>query len=89
LSLHLVLGPGPEHIRRRLFDYAKGQKEVFNSTARNLPAKWGSLYRKQILTAQDYEEPNFEVMKEKVRQAVSQFAIDDLESLVQNVQDAL
>jgi hypothetical protein len=88
LSFHLVLGPGPERIRKRVFEVARREKKLFNNTPKSLANKWNSLYRKQILNPQHYEEPNFKAIREKITHLVSKFVGEDLESLAQKVQAA-
>lgn len=85
LSLHLVLGPGPDTVREQVYKLARREKELFTVAGKLMP-KWKSLYQKAILSSPDYDEPDFEVIRQKTRQVVSQFKSDDLKRLVRAVQ---
>lgn len=85
LSLHLVLGPGPDRVRERVYKLAQREKGLFTVRGKLMPY-WKSLYRKAILSSHDYDEPDFEAMREKIGQVITQFMSDDLEPLVRAVQ---
>ena len=86
LGLHLVLGPGPDHIRQRVLNLAKGEKDLFNNTPNGPTRRWTSLYRKPILNARDYEDNDPEAVREKIRQSISQFLSGEFEPLVEKIQ---
>ena len=86
LNLHLVLGPGPDHIRQRVLNLAKGEKDLFNNTPNKPTRKWTSLYRKQILNARDYEDPESEAVREKITQSITQFLSKEFKPIVEKVQ---
>ena len=86
LGRHLVLGPGPDHIRQRVLNLAKGEKDLFNNTPNGPTRRWTSLYRKPILNARDYEDNDPEAVREKIRQSISQFLSGEFEPLVEKIQ---
>ena len=86
LGLHLVWGPGPDHIRQRVLNLAKGEKDLFNNTPNRPTRRWTSLYRKPILNARDYEDNDPEAVREKIRQSISQFLSGEFEPLVEKIQ---
>ena len=85
LSLHLVLGPGPDIVRERVYKLAQREKGFFTVPRQVMP-KWNSLYRKAIVSPLYDEEPDFRAISEKIRHAVSQFMSHDFERLVHSVQ---
>ena len=88
LSLHLVLGPGTEEVRRRLHSLARQGPELF-TVSKSFAPKWNSLYRKVILNSSDYDEPDMEVIAEKVHKAISQFMGGEYDRLVEAVEHAM
>ena len=54
LRVKVVIGPGPEEIRRKLFDMAHARKPPFKPFAK-FYAQWNTIGAHNLLTAKDYE----------------------------------
>lgn len=88
LKLKLILGPGPQHIRAKLFKMAQSSKP-FKPPSKNLMNQWNELFSLSILSAQSYEdvdEDQFKV-KGKVRQHWEEFlktSLPEIEAAIQS-----
>ena len=87
LFLHLVLGPGPKDIRERVFGLAEREPNIFNNVPKSLTAKWNSLYRHQILRANDYTVPDMDSIAEKVKTRMADFIADDFGDIVRVIKE--
>lgn len=65
LDILLVIGPGKEDIRQKLFDHALQHPEVFRVNGSNLPSKYKRIFRKNLI---NYKGGFFneEVLKETI-----------------------
>lgn len=78
LSLHLIIGPGPDELRKRLFDLSHAHPKVFRGGLSHLRAKWTTIFKHDLLKAKDYEDVSFEDLQPKIDKAWAQFLADDL-----------
>jgi hypothetical protein len=85
LYLKLLIGPGPEAVRRRLFEQAKAHGHPFRPALSSLATQWNQIYSFSILTAGDLEERDLDTLKTKVRARWETFCAGDLESLIDAV----
>ncbi len=76
LALHLIIGPGPNETRQRLFDIAHSQTP-FRSPFRSLNRKWNTIYVRQFLTASAYEEGNLGAIESDINKKWQQFQEHD------------
>lgn len=76
MTLYAYVQPGPQEIRMRLRALAVSAGAPFHS-AKKFGAKWGRIYRKPILTKQDYNPFDPEKAKPKLRQAITEFYTND------------
>ena len=60
LNLHLIIGPGPDDIRNKIFDICHKDPSLFRPTQKILATKWQTVYQKKFLIKKDYE--NFSTM---------------------------
>ncbi len=69
LALHLIIGPGPHELRKKLFDVAQAHKPPFNPSMKSLANNWNAIYVRSLLAKMDYEADKFEdyevVLKKK------------------------
>ena len=86
LSLHLVLGPGPSAVRDRIIQTSRRKRTPFNNTPRP-SSKFTSIYQKPILNSGDMEEPDFEVIKKRIRQVVGQFMEEDFKESIGAIEE--
>ncbi len=78
LKLRLYIGPGPEETRRRLFEIAQHNRQVFMPSLKTLYSKWTTIFLKPWLSAKSYEEKDKEELKEEIRKHWGKFLATDL-----------
>ena len=66
---------------QNLIQAAQDHPNVFRSMSKRVTSKWSQIYRKQLLTRQDYEDADSEAMIEKVRTQWNRFLTQDLPSI--------
>lgn len=77
LKLNLVLGPGPNEIRQKVFDVVR-DRPPFKTASRSLNLKWNNLYGKPFLKTSDYEDANDEQLEREIRKHWGEFINNDL-----------
>ncbi|MCK4732098.1 MAG: PD-(D/E)XK nuclease family protein [Methanophagales archaeon] len=78
VDLYLIIGPGPQDIREKLYDIAKRNLSLFNKSKRNLTKQWFTLYKKSILKSKEYENKEAEEMKKLIEEKLTKFKTSDL-----------
>ena len=78
LTLHLVIGPGPNETRQKLLDMAHAHKPLFRPSQQALGKKYNTIYIRQILSAKGYEETTVEEIEAEIRKKWLQFIEHDL-----------
>lgn len=79
MSLNLVLGPGPEEIRQRVYDLVHGDDGVPGvNLYRSKPhRKWDSVYIKALTREKRSSEPDYKGAQTQVEQAIAEFYQND------------
>ncbi len=78
LKLYLVLGPGPDETRVKLFDVIGKNEPPFKRSFKALGKNWSTVYNRTFLSKAAYEERNTEELKEDVRKRWGEFLKHDL-----------
>ena len=84
LYLQLLIGPGPEATRQRLYKAAKENRRVFQ-VASKFGAKWNRIYQKNITDQQSYNPSNLRELKQKVEPVVREFYENDYWPIVDTI----
>ncbi len=76
-SLNLIIGPGPEQPRKRVYDLVQrgGVSGVKTRSSNKLSKKWHTVYSKTLIGNPKGSEPDYE--KSRVEQAIAEFYEDD------------
>lgn len=53
VQISLVIGPGPQEIREKLYNFAKGNIELFRGAKRRLTPQWCSIYITPLLSKKE------------------------------------
>lgn len=77
LGLKLTLGPGPEALRKRLFELGQTY-DILNPFGHNPNKKWNTLFRRALLTAKDFEGATLEDLTPKVHKRWELFVTQEL-----------
>lgn len=78
VDLYLIVGPGPQEIREKLYAIAKEKLNLFNKAKRNLTPQWFTLYKKPMLKSRDYEYKEVEEIKKLLEEKLIKFKGSDL-----------
>jgi len=78
VDLHLIIGPGPQEIREKLYAIAKGNLSLFNKSKRNLYKYWFTLYKKTLLRSKEYEDKEVEEVRKVLEEKWTDFKTSDL-----------
>jgi len=78
VQLRLIIGPGENAIRQRLYDFAKSHSELFKPSTQSLSARWNTIWSKRFATASDLAEQDIEAVQLKLSVAWNQFIASDL-----------
>ena len=77
LVLNLYVGPGDQNLRDRIYSITSQERNLFNYAHGKLHSKWKCLYQLKILKQKDFDEGDFEEMKEKITKSWNKFLKDD------------
>ena len=75
-----------EGLRDRIIQISRRERTPFNKTPRP-SSKFTSIYQKPILNSGDMEEPDFEVIKKRIRQVVGQFMEEDFKASIGAIEE--
>lgn len=72
LDLYLIIGPGPQDIREKLYNTARKNPNLFNKSNRNLTEQWFSIYKKSILRSKD-EDMEYDEIRKLIEEKFTKF----------------
>lgn len=81
LGLHLLVGPGPDETRRKLYDLSKGDNPPLNSTYKKLYSQYHSIFVLHIIKRRDYEGASIEDLLDKIEREWSKFRTNELPNI--------
>jgi hypothetical protein len=87
LSLKLIIGPGPQPVRRGIHQALQDRRKLFSLAGGSTNKKYKTVYKKIFLTSRDYEEGDWDGLVEKVERRWQQFLDRDLPRIRQAVQE--
>src|SRR5690348_8929872 len=68
LTLHLVIGPGPEETRQQLLNMTLKQGHLFKQSPPTYNGKWTHIFERSFLTSADYEKSSPDELVKIIRQ---------------------
>ena len=81
LKLKLIIGPGPDGTRRKLFDMARDRSPTFRTPSRSLNIKWNEIFARSFLTEKSYEEASNDKLEEEIGKHWVNFAQNDFPAI--------
>lgn len=78
LSLALVIGPGPQEIRQKLFEMAQKTGDILKPSSKTLGASFCTIYTREFLRKKDYDSSSLEDLKPKIKKTWDSFINHDL-----------
>lgn len=86
LALYLVIGPGPEETRRRLFELAKEQSQIFTPAFTALGKNFSTIFKRSILSAKVYETASIAGLEPEIRKKWKLFYEQDLPEMMEFIE---
>ena len=80
LRLDIVVGPGPEETRQKLFALTQNSRPLFHATKRN--ARYMHIYRRHILTPRTYHPFDRDLIEDAAMGALKDFYAKDYPRLI-------
>jgi hypothetical protein len=77
----LVLGPGPDHIRQRLFETVSKNEPPFKRSFKAIGKMYSRVYSRNILTKNSYLEKTSEDIKTEISRRWDEFIEHELPKL--------
>ena len=82
LILYLVIYPGPQDIRKRIYSLAQRDPTLFNMVKNKYSDRFTGIYKKQILRLSEHEDKDIEEIKELLKERIQDFKENDLPKIV-------
>lgn len=73
VRISLVLGPGPDYIRNKLFDVISHHGPPFKHSLKTIGRMWSTVYSRNILTKTNYKDNTTEELLEEIRRRWNDF----------------
>ncbi|OZT77531.1 hypothetical protein CFN03_06225 [Salinicoccus roseus] len=81
LRVKLIIGPGEEHIRERLYDIVSDKPAIFKGKNKKLTTAYTTVYVKNILDYNESYELDHEKLHDAIKNKMDKFFRDDLKNL--------
>jgi hypothetical protein len=81
LKISLSLGPGPDEIRQKLFEFISQNEPPFKRSFKALGRMWSTVYSRNFLTKNSYQEKTTEELQEEIKHRWNEFLDHELPKL--------
>ena len=88
LKLKLIIGPGPEETRKKLFQVALDAQGPFKTTQKNLGKKWNEIFHRTFLSSKSYLDLTEEKIEGEIREHWERFHKLDLPEISKAIRTA-
>jgi hypothetical protein len=78
LKLKLIIGPGPEEVRKNLFQHALENQPPFKPQAKSVNRQYNEVFARTFLSAKSYADTTDEELKIKIQEQWEHFNESDL-----------
>lgn len=82
LRLKLIIGPGPEEVRKKLFQFASDNQPPFKPQAKSLNRLYNEVFARTFLSAKSYADATDEELEIKIREQWEHFKESDLPQIL-------
>jgi hypothetical protein len=87
VNLALVLGPGDPEMRRKVYEAACSDLQLFKGLSKPMGAQWATIFSRDLLNANQAKGMTFEAQEFNVRAAWSDFQSGQLGPVIQAIVD--
>jgi len=81
VQLYLIIGPGPDEIRKKLYEIARGNLSLFNTADRKLADVWFSIYKRSMLKPKTLEDLDSDQIGSLLENELDKFIASDLDKI--------
>ncbi len=89
LHLALIIGPGNEDLRAKIFDMAIKREDLYKPSSKALQVKWNQIWSKQFASKKELEGEDSEKIFDKVEKQWSNFLERELEPIKTSIADVV
>ena len=82
INLYLIIGPGPQGIRDKIYDISRGNKLINFNVNRKLTPRWFAIYRKNILRAKEFEINDGEDLRKLIGERLNNIFAEEIPRIV-------
>jgi hypothetical protein len=87
LRLNLWIGPGQEEARQKLFSMALSDEKIFKPASKTLKGKWNSIFSRNFLSSNDYEDTQENQLEQKIKLKWKDFIGKELPPIMEAVRN--
>ncbi len=73
LKLHLIIGPGPDEIRQKIFNVICEHEPPFSRAFKALGKSTSTVYKYNILSKNNYQEKTMEELQDEIKRKWNDF----------------
>ncbi len=81
LDLNIIIGPGPQHIREKVYEIAKGNPKVFKGMTAKLYDTYTKIYKMSLLTRDQIENSDIKEIAKHLQTRFDTFKSTDLPAI--------
>lgn len=89
LVLKLVIGPGDQQVRQKLYEMSATDRGLFQRRGGTLYPKWTQIYAVNVLVPKDYDDATSEDLLTKIQRRWSHFMDNELPRLTEYMESTL
>ena len=86
LKLNLLIGPGDDVVRDKLYDFMYGRTKVYNRSNKKLSKKWFSVFSKDVLSAKDREDMDDMELEKVIKERMDRLINNDVSRIIEDIQ---
>ena len=87
LKLNLLIGPGDDVVRDKLYDFMYGRTKVYNRSNKKLSKKWFSVFSKDVLSAKDREDMDDTELEKVIKERMDKSINNDVSRIIEDIQN--
>jgi len=89
LKLSLILGPGDEEVRIKLFEVISQNEPPFKRAFKKIGKKWSNVYTRNILTKNNYQDNSAEDLFPEIKRRFKEFMEHEYPKIVKIIDDEI
>ncbi len=78
MGIYLIIGPGPNDIREKLFELSKQKDSILKPSHKVLGKSYQTIFQVGLLTKTDYESPDIGILQKKIEKRWESFITEHL-----------